>query len=232
MTRRISVVENILSENDRLAAANRARLDVAGVFSLNLIASPGAGKTSLIEYTVRELLRRQLRLAVINGDLATSIDADRATAAGAISIQINTGGNCHLDASMINSALSRLPLEEIDLLLVENVGNLVCPANFLLGTHKTVLVASITEGDDKPYKYPGSYRGAQILVVNKMDLAPYVSFDMDHFRRGAESLNPGLQTFLVSCRTGDGLSVCTERSGRLLCWTSQFCARCDITNRP
>jgi hydrogenase nickel incorporation protein HypB len=206
MTKHIPVVEKILSANDQLAANNRARLDAAGVFSMNFIASPGAGKTSLVEQTVRGLASK-FRLAVIDGDIATSIDAERAEAAGAISVQINTGGDCHLDAIMLQAALGQLPLEEIDLLIVENVGNLICPAEFQLGTHKTVLVASIPEGADKPYKYPGTYRGVQSLVINKIDLLPYVPFDMAYFRRGVEMLNPGVTTFPLSCLTGEGLDA-------------------------
>ena len=206
MSQRVSVVERILSANDRLAEENRNRLDAAGLFSINLMASPGAGKTSLVEQTVRRVAGR-LRLAVIEGDIATSLDADRAAAAGATAIQINTGGECHLDAAMLRGALDRLALEDFDLLLVENVGNLVCPANFQLGTHKSVLVASLPEGDDKPYKYPGSYRGVDALVINKIDLLPYLSFRMDYFRRGVEMLNPSLAAFPVSCRTGEGLDA-------------------------
>lgn len=201
---RIPVVENILSANDRLAAENRRALDRAGVFSLNLMASPGAGKTSLIERTVQGLASR-LRLAVIDGDLATSLDADRAAAAGAVAVQINTGGECHLDALMLQNALEQLDLAAIDLLIVENVGNLVCPASFRLGTHRNVLIASVPEGSDKPYKYPGIYRGVEALVINKIDLLPYVDFDMAYFRRGVEMLNPGVVTFPLSCRTGEGL---------------------------
>ena len=206
MTQRIPVVEKILGTNDRLAAENHARLEAAGVFALNLMASPGAGKTSLIERTVQQLAGR-LRLAVIDGDIATSLDADRAAAAGATAIQINTGGECHLDAVMLREALAQLDLSQVDLLIVENVGNLVCPANFRLGTHKSILIASIPEGDDKPYKYPGTYRGVDALVINKIDLLPYVPFRMDYFRRGVEVLNPGVATFPVSCRTGEGLDT-------------------------
>src|SRR5512136_52432 len=203
---RLPVVERILSANDRLAEENHALLTEAGVFSLNLMASPGAGKTSLIERTVQSLAG-ELHLGMINGDLATSLDADRAAAAGATAVQINTGGECHLDAVMLAEALPRLDLSQIDLLLVENVGNLVCPASFQLGTHKSVLIASVPEGDDKPYKYPGTYQGVDALVINKLDLLPYVSFDMDYFRRGVEMLNPGLLTFPLSCRTGEGLDA-------------------------
>jgi hydrogenase nickel incorporation protein HypB len=204
MTKRVPIVERILSANDRLAAENRAKFDAAGLFTLNLMASPGAGKTSLLEHTVRALSGK-LRLAAIDGDIATSLDADRAAAAGAVAVQINTGGECHLDAAMISGAIPQLDLSQFDLLIVENVGNLVCPASFQLGTHKSVLIASIPEGDDKPYKYPGMYRGVEALVINKIDLLPYVPFDMETFRRGVEILNPGLVTFPLSCRTGEGL---------------------------
>jgi len=204
MTKRVPVVEKIMSANDRIASQNRAKLDNARIFSMNLMASPGGGKTSLIELTIKNLAER-LRLAVIDGDVATSIDADRAASAGAVAVQINTGGECHLDAVMLQNALLQIDLDEIDLLIVENVGNLICPASFKLGTHKNVLISSIPEGDDKPYKYPGMYRGVDALVINKIDLLPYVPFDMDYFRRGVEVLNPGLITFPLSCSTQEGL---------------------------
>jgi len=207
MTQRIPVVENILSANDRLAEENRRRIDAAGLFSVNLMASPGAGKTSLIEQSLPRLADR-LRVGVVDGDIATSLDADRAAAAGATaSIQINTGGECHLDAVMLHGALAQLDLSHLDLLLVENVGNLVCPADFRLGTHKSVLIASVPEGDDKPYKYPGMYRGVDALVINKVDLLPYIEFDMEHFRRGVQALNPDVRTFALSCRTGEGVDA-------------------------
>jgi len=206
MKERIPIVEKILSANDHIAAQNKSTLDSAGILGLNFMASPGAGKTSLIEHTIKKLKDR-LKLAVIDGDVATSIDADRAAAAGAQSVQINTGGECHLDAIMLQGALSELHLEEIDLLIVENVGNLICPASFQLGTHKSVLIASVPEGDDKPYKYPGMYRGVEALVINKIDLLPYVEFDMEYFRQGVELLNPGLVTFPLSCRTDEGLDA-------------------------
>jgi hydrogenase nickel incorporation protein HypB len=209
MTKHIPVVENILSANDQLALENRQRLDAHRIFGLNIMASPGAGKTSVIEHTIRRL-EGQLRIAVVEGDIATSIDAERAEAAGALAVQINTGGNCHLEAQMIRDALNQLPLDEIDLLIVENVGNLVCPAGWNLGTHQNVLVASIPEGADKPYKYPGMYRGVDTLIVNKIDLLPYIDFDMDYFTRGVEVLNPGLTTFPVSCRTEEGLDEWVE----------------------
>ena len=207
MTERIPIVENILSANDRLAEENRTRINAAGIFSINLMASPGAGKTSLIEQTL-PLIKDKLRVAVVDGDIATSLDADRASAAGAqASIQVNTGGECHLDAVMLHGALDQLDLTQFDLLMVENVGNLVCPAEFRLGTHKSVLIASIPEGADKPYKYPGMYRGVDALIINKIDLLPYIDFDMDFFRRGVEALNPGLITFPLSCRTDEGMDA-------------------------
>lgn len=204
MSNRIPVVENILSANERIANQNRQLLEAARVFSINMMASPGAGKTSLIEKTVSQL-SVSTKIAVIDGDIATSLDADRAAAAGAIAVQINTGGDCHLDAIMLHEALPKISLNEISLLIVENVGNLVCPANFRLGTHKSVLIASIPEGDDKPYKYPGMYRGVDALVINKIDLLPYIPFRMDYFRQGVEMLNPGLETFPLSCQTGEGI---------------------------
>jgi hydrogenase nickel incorporation protein HypB len=206
MTRRVAVVESLLSANDRLAEANRAQLDAAGLFAINLLASPGAGKTSLIECTVRAL-SPELRLGVVDGDLASRLDADRAAAAGAEAVQINTGGECHLDAVMLRDGLAQLSLEALDLLIVENVGNLVCPAHFKLGTHRTVLVASVPEGDDKPYKYPGSYRGVDALVLNKLDLLPYVPFRADYFWRGVQALNPSAARFELSCLSGEGLEA-------------------------
>ncbi|MES0361735.1 MAG: hydrogenase nickel incorporation protein HypB [Anaerolineales bacterium] len=206
MKQRMPVVENILSANDRLSEENRTRLDNTNLYAINLMASPGAGKTSLIEHTIKRLTGK-LRLVVVDGDIATSIDADRAAAAGAEAVQINTGGECHLDAVMLQGALNQLELAKYDLLLVENVGNLVCPAAFKLGTHQNVLIASIPEGDDKPYKYPPMYRGVDALVINKIDLLPYIDFDMQYFQRGVEVLNPGLVTFPLSCRTGEGLEA-------------------------
>ena len=204
MSERIAVVEEIMGANDRLAAQNRKRLDEAGVFAINIMASPGAGKTSMIERTVKELAG-DYEIAVIDGDVATGIDAERAARAGARAVQINTGGECHLDAVMMQSALDQLDLKTVDLLIIENVGNLICPAGFKLGAHKNLLVASIPEGDDKPYKYPAMYRGVDALVINKIDLRPYVKFDMDYFKHGVETLNPGVLTFPVSCQTGEGL---------------------------
>jgi hydrogenase nickel incorporation protein HypB len=204
MSKNLIVVEKILSANDQIASENRKIFDATSVKSFNLMASPGAGKTSLIEQTIKYLLP-MMNLAIIDGDIATNIDANRAEAAGAMAVQINTGGDCHLDAVMVNSALKQMNLKNIDIVIIENVGNLVCPASFHLGTHKSVLIASIPEGDDKPYKYPGMYRGVDALVINKIDLLPYVAFNMEYFRKGVEILNPGVVTFPVSCKTGEGL---------------------------
>jgi hydrogenase nickel incorporation protein HypB len=206
MTKNIPVVEKILSANDKLAQENLARIEAAGIFAINIMASPGAGKTSLIERTVRALAGKY-RVGMVNGDIATSLDADRAAAAGAVAVQINTGGNCHLDAVQLQSALDQLDLESLDLLIVENIGNLICPAEFRLGTHKNVIVASIPEGDDKPHKYPSMYRGADVLVLNKIDLLPYVPFRMDFFSQGVAALNPGVTQFNLSCTTGEGLGA-------------------------
>jgi len=204
MTVRVPVVEQIMSANDQLAAANRARLDEAGIFAVNVMASPGAGKTSLITRTV-EALRDEFRMGAVDGDIATTLDADRIAALGIPAVQINTGGACHLDAAMFQSAMDQLPLAELGLLIVENVGNLVCPASFKLGVHRSVLIASVPEGDDKPYKYPVMYRGVDALVLNKMDVLAAFEFDVDYFHRGVEALNPGLAFFPLSCKTGEGL---------------------------
>jgi hydrogenase nickel incorporation protein HypB len=207
-TTRVTVVEKILSANDRLADQNRARLDSAGVLGLNIMASPGAGKTSTILRTIKGLAASNIRLGVVEGDTApVTIDADKIIAAGMPAVQINTGGDCHLDAVMLGGALPQLPLDELQLLIVENVGNLICPASFSLGTHLNVLIASVAEGDDKPYKYPNIYRGIDALIINKIDLIPYVEFNMDYFRRGVEMLNPGVSTFPISCRTGEGVEA-------------------------
>ncbi len=204
---RVQVVENILNANDQVAQLNRQVLDQAGAFSINLMASPGAGKTSFILKTI-QTLRPEINIGVVEGDTApVTIDADKINAVGMPAVQINTGGECHLDAVMLKAGLQQLSLSEIDLLIVENVGNLICPAAFDLGTHINLLVASIPEGDDKPYKYPNIYRGLDVLVINKTDLLPYIDFRMDYFRQGVEMLNPGLTTFAVSCKTGEGIDA-------------------------
>jgi hydrogenase nickel incorporation protein HypB len=203
----VPVVQAILSANDSLAAQNRQALDAAGVVGVNIMASPGAGKTSVILQTIRAL-KDTLRLGVVEGDTAAvTIDADKVISAGMPAVQINTGGDCHLDAVMVARALPALPLGEIDLLIVENVGNLICPASFALGTHLNVVIASVPEGDDKPYKYPNIYRGIDALILNKTDLLPYIDFDQTYFRRGIEALNPGVTFFPMSCKTGEGVQA-------------------------
>jgi hydrogenase nickel incorporation protein HypB len=206
MSTKVPIVEQIMSANDQLAESNQVRLDEAGVLGLNVMASPGAGKTSLITRTV-EALRGKVRIGAVDGDIATTIDSDRIAALGIPSVQINTGGACHLDASMLQTAFPQLPLGELDLLIIENVGNLVCPATFKLGTHRSVLIASVPEGDDKPYKYPVMYRGVDALVLNKIDVLDAFDFDVDYFRLGVEPLNPGLAFFPLSCKTGEGLKA-------------------------
>lgn len=207
MSERIKIVEKIMGANDRIAQNNRQLLDQHGIYSINLMASPGSGKTSFILSTINAL-PVWINLGVIEGDTApVTIDADKISQLGKPVIQINTGGECHLDAIMIENALDQLPLDNINLLIVENVGNLICPAAFKLGTHINVLIASIPEGDDKPYKYPNIYRGLDILIINKIDLLPYVDFNLDYFKHGVEILNPGLRTFEVSCKTGLGIDL-------------------------
>jgi hydrogenase nickel incorporation protein HypB len=190
-----------------LAAQNRSLLSGKNVFSINIMASPGAGKTSFILQTIQGV-KDHLRIGVIEGDTAAvTIDADKITEIGVPAVQINTGGDCHLDAVMVSDGMKQIPLDNIDLLIIENVGNLVCPAAFDLGTTVNILIASVPEGDDKPYKYPAIYRGIDVLILNKMDLMPYIKFRPEYFRQGVEILNPGLTTFEVSCTTGEGIST-------------------------
>lgn len=204
MKQRVEIVKKILDSNEQLAEQNRKKLDEHQVFAINVMASPGAGKTTFIVQTIKNL-PEGMRLAVIEGDTApVTIDADKITAAGVVAVQINTGGECHLDANMVGLALDQIDLEETDLLLIENVGNLICPASFKLGNHANILISSIPEGDDKPYKYPNIYRNLDVLIINKTDLLHYLDFRMDYFREGVEMLNPGLKTFAVSSKTGEG----------------------------
>lgn len=204
MPERVEIVKKILDSNDRLALNNQKKLDDHCVLGLNLMASPGAGKTSFILETIKRL-RPGVKMGVIEGDTApVTIDSEKILLAGMPAVQINTGGECHLDAVMVEMALDQLDLAALDLVIVENVGNLICPAAFKLGTHANVLVASIPEGDDKPYKYTNIYRDLDVLIINKTDLLPYIDFHMDYFKTGVEALNPGLVTFAVSCKTGEG----------------------------
>lgn len=200
----LPVVEQILGANDRIAAENRKLLDEHWVLAINVMASPGAGKTSLILRTIEELEGR-LRVGVIEGDVAGRVDADRVAAAGAPVVQINTGGGCHLDAPQVQSALRQLPLSDIDLLLIENVGNLICPVGFALGEHRNVMIAHVPEGHDKPIKYPAIFAAVDALVLNKVDLMPYLDFDEQAFEQAVRALNADAPILRVSCKTGAGV---------------------------
>ena len=202
-------MKNVLDRNKNKANEVRALLNEKKVLMVNMISSPGAGKTTFILKTL-EALKGRLNFGVVEGDIASSIDSDKAKEAGIPAVQINTGGECHLDAVMLGEALNSMDLTNLDLLIVENVGNLVCPINFKIGTHKNVLIASIPEGDDKPYKYPGAYRGVEVLVISKIDLLPYVPFDMEYFKKGVEILNPGLITFVLSAKSGEGMDLWSD----------------------
>jgi hydrogenase nickel incorporation protein HypB len=203
----VPVVERVLSANDRLAEQNRERLDAAAVFALNVMASPGAGKTSLILRTI-EALAGRLRIGVVEGDTApVTIDAERIAAKGIPAVQVNTAGGCHLDAGQLGNALGQLALQDLVLLIVENVGNLVCPASWDLGETAKIVVFSVTEGEDKPLKYPKMFRMARYAVLNKVDLLPHLDFDVDKAIACAREVNPELRFFLTSARTGQGLDT-------------------------
>jgi hydrogenase nickel incorporation protein HypB len=203
---KIPVVENILSANERLAEENAQTLAHEGVTAVNIMASPGAGKTSLIVQTIGALADR-VRIGVIEGDVASRVDADTIEALGIPVVQINTGGTCHLDANMVHGALGELPLDRVDLLFIENVGNLICPTEFALGEALKVMIASVPEGDDKPYKYPGMFAAVDAIVINKIDILPYVEFDLAGFRQLVTGLNTEVQVFEVSCKTGEGVAA-------------------------
>ncbi len=201
----VPVVRNILQANERLASENRRRFDEAGIFVINLMSSPGAGKTSLLEKTIDALAGR-IGIAVIEGDLQSSCDAERIQKKGVQAVQINTDGGCHLDGNMIQIALSAIDLTGVDLLIIENVGNLVCPAEFNLGEHEKVTILSFAEGDDKPVKYPLMFQICSVLLVNKIDLLPYTDCDVAKIRQTAKHLNPAGKVFEISCRTGEGFA--------------------------
>jgi hydrogenase nickel incorporation protein HypB len=216
---RIEVLERIFDENDRTAAANRSDFDQAGVRAVNLMSSPGAGKTTLLEKTLGRL-QGTLRVGVIEGDIETSLDADRLTGLGAVITLVNTGngfgGECHLDAPMVRSVLTRLPLDDLDLVLIENVGNLVCPAEFEVGEHARAMIYSITEGEEKPLKYPVMFRSADLVLINKMDLLPHLDFDLALFRANLRQVNPTATVIELSARTGEGLDAwCTWLAARM-----------------
>ena len=202
----IDVHRSLLSGNRALAAANHDRLQRYGLSALNLLGSPGAGKTSLLEVTLRQLQGRY-QVGVIEGDVATAADAERVSQAGAHAVQINTRGGCHLDARMVAGALGKLPLAELDLLIIENVGNLVCPADFELGEALRVTVLSVTEGEDKVSKYPAIFRSSSAVVLNKIDLLPYTSFRLDLFAQALTEVNPRATVFQLSARTGEGVAA-------------------------
>ncbi len=201
---KISVVSNILEANDRIAAENKALFDERGIYAINIMSSPGAGKTSLVEKTV-EALGDRFRIAVIEGDIQDTCDAERVARLGIPVVQINTGGACHIDGNMVREALSSLDLDGVRLLIVENVGNLVCPAEFKLGEHAKVMLLSTPEGADKPAKYPLMFQESSVLLINKTDLLPYVDFDMAKARRDALAINRNLRIFEISCKTAEGL---------------------------
>ena len=200
----IKVIKNILGENDRIAAENQAMFQDKKVFVLNFMGSPGAGKTSVLEKTM-EQLKDKINMAVIEGDLFTSKDAERIDKYGVPVIQINTAGGCHLDANMVQKTVKEMNLHELDLLVVENVGNLVCPAEFPVGEDARAVVLSVTEGDDKPLKYPLMFKESEIALLNKVDLAPYCNFNMDSAKKDITSLHPGIEVLEVSCTKGDGI---------------------------
>lgn len=200
----IKVLKDIMGANETQARKNQVRFDLHKILAINVMSSPGSGKTTLIMQTIRRL-KSQLRIGVIEGDIASSIDADRVHREGVPVVQINTGGGCHLDANMIESAMNNLPLEAIDLLIIENVGNLICPAEFALGEHKRVMLLSVPEGDDKPHKYPLMFTEADVVLVNKIDLLLYSDFNIEAFRNVVTGLNPDVTILEVSGKTGQGL---------------------------
>jgi hydrogenase nickel incorporation protein HypB len=200
----IKVIKDILGANEQIAQKNRQLFDRNKVFALNLMASPGAGKTSLILQTIKQL-KGKARVSVVEGDISSSLDAEAIGKEGVPVVQINTGGECHLDANMTSTALDSVPLKDVDLLLIENVGNLVCPAEFALGEHKKVLISSTPEGDDKPFKYPLMFHLADAVLINKIDLLPYLKFDTDAFSRAIKGINEKAEIFPISCATGQGI---------------------------
>ncbi|GAH56332.1 unnamed protein product [marine sediment metagenome] len=200
----IKVLKDILSANEQIAERNRQLLDSKGVFAVNLMSSPGAGKTSLILESIKRL-KGKTRIGVIEGDVSSSLDAETIGKESIPVIQINTGGTCHLDANMLSGALSNLPLQDIQILFIENVGNLICPAGFALGEHKKVLVSSIPEGDDKPFKYPLMFHKADVVLINKIDLLPYLKFDTQGFSQAVRGINEKVEIFQISCATGQGI---------------------------
>ena len=207
--KKVEVITSILNANDLIAQENQGLLRNHNILGVNLMASPGAGKTSLILLTAKALAGH-LRIGVIEGDVASCLDADRVASADIPVIQINTGGECHLDALTVQKAIKALPLPELDILFIENVGNLICPVEFQLGEKIRVVIASVPEGDDKPYKYPGIFTAVDVVILNKMDLTPYVDFSLDAMRQGVRTLNQRAKMFELSCRSGDGIAAWAE----------------------
>ena len=203
----LTIKEDILGVNEEIATKTQNRLDEYGIMAINIMSSPGAGKTSLIWQTLNKLKPDGIRMAIIEGDIASQIDADKLQQQGLPIVQVNIPGGCHLDANMVEEALDNLPLNELDLIFIENVGNLVCPAEFNLGEHKKVVLSSMTEGDDKPYKYPLMFSEADIVLLNKLDLLPYLEFNANYFNKGITRLNPEVKIFQVSCKTGEGMEL-------------------------
>ena len=203
---KITIAQNILAANDTVAEDIQHSLVARGIHTLNIMSSPGAGKTTLLERTL-ERLRGRLSIGVIEGDIETTADAERIEAAGAETVQINTRGACHLEAHMVRDALDQIDLDRVELLIIENIGNLVCPSAWNLGEDLRVVVASTTEGDDKPAKYPQMFAISEVMVINKLDLLPYVDYDLAKVKRHALAINPRLRIFELSCRTGEGLDA-------------------------
>jgi hydrogenase nickel incorporation protein HypB len=207
--KKVEVITSILNANDLIAQENQGLLRNHHILGVNLMASPGAGKTSLILQTAKALASH-FRIGVIEGDVASRLDADRVASADIPVIQINTGGECHLDALTVQKAIKALPLPELDILFIENVGNLICPVEFQLGETIRVVIASVAEGDDKPYKYPGIFTAVDVVILNKIDLTPYVDFNLDAMRQGVRTLNQRAKIFELSCRTGEGIAAWAE----------------------
>jgi hydrogenase nickel incorporation protein HypB len=200
----IKVVKDILDANERLAQRNQKLFDANNLFAVNLMSSPGAGKTSLILQTLK-ILKGKINIGVIEGDVSSSLDAEVIGREGIPVVQINTGGGCHLDANMLSTALDSVPLGELKLLFIENVGNLICPAEFSLGEHRKVLISSVPEGDDKPFKYPLMFHTVDAVLINKIDLLPYLKFDIDAFSRTVKGMNQKVEIFPISCTSGQGI---------------------------
>lgn len=205
----IPVVRDILEANERIAAENRRIFDENRVFVINLMSSPGAGKTSLLERTI-DTLGSEIQIGVIEGDIQSSVDAERVSKKGVPAVQINTDGACHLDGNMIQGTFGHLDLKSIDLLIVENVGNLVCPAEFKMGENHKVMILSVTEGDDKPEKYPLMFHESSVLLVNKIDLLPYIDCSIEKIKKVSLGINPNLEIFEISCKTGEGIDQWAE----------------------